>query len=62
MKDLLVEVTPRETFGKNESRRMRRAGQIPAILYGADKGPVPLTVDPTRSSASASPGPRSSAS
>jgi large subunit ribosomal protein L25 len=25
---------------------MRRAGQIPAILYGADKGPVPLTVDP----------------
>jgi large subunit ribosomal protein L25 len=48
MKDLLVEVTPRETFGKNASRRMRRAGQIPAILYGADKGPVPLTVDPSQ--------------
>lgn len=46
MKDLLVEVKPRQTFGKNESRRLRRAGQIPAILYGADKEPVPLTVDP----------------
>lgn len=46
MKDLLVEVTPRESFGKNESRRMRRAGKIPAILYGADKDPVPLVVDP----------------
>jgi large subunit ribosomal protein L25 len=47
MKDLLVEVTPREAIGKNESRRMRRAGQIPAILYGAGKDPVPLTVDPS---------------
>lgn len=46
MKDLLVEVTPRETFGKNASRRTRRAGKIPGILYGADQGPVPLTVDP----------------
>jgi len=47
MKDLLVEVTPRESFGKNESRRMRRAGKIPAILYGANKDPVPLVVDPS---------------
>ena len=47
MKDLLVEVTPRESFGKNESRRMRRAGMIPAILYGANKDPVPLVVDPS---------------
>lgn len=46
MKDLLVEVGPRESSGKNESRRLRRAGKIPAILYGADKDPVPLVVDP----------------
>lgn len=46
MKDQLVEVIPRESFGKNESRRMRRAGKIPAILYGAGMDPVPLIVDP----------------
>jgi len=46
MKDQLVEVNPRESFGKNESRRMRRAGKIPAILYGAGLDPVPLIVDP----------------
>jgi large subunit ribosomal protein L25 len=48
MKDLLIEVSPRESFGKNESRRMRRAGKIPAILYGAGKDPVPLIVDPVQ--------------
>ncbi len=48
MKDQLVEVKPRETFGKNHSRRLRRAGQIPAVLYGANKDPVPIAVDPSQ--------------
>src|SRR5699024_2120325 len=31
--------------GKGASRRLRRAGKVPAILYGAGKGAVPLTFD-----------------
>jgi len=48
MKDLVIEVRPREQFGKNQSRRLRRDGQIPAIVYGAHKDPVAITVDPTK--------------
>ena len=48
MKDLIVEVKPREQVGKNESRRLRRAGEMPAVVYGADKSPVPICVDPDR--------------
>lgn len=48
MKELVVDVTRREIMGKNVSRRMRRAGQIPAVLYGAGKDTVTLTVDPER--------------
>ncbi|MDH5357555.1 MAG: 50S ribosomal protein L25/general stress protein Ctc [Gammaproteobacteria bacterium] len=31
--------------GKGASRRLRHAGKIPAIMYGADKAPVSLTLD-----------------
>jgi len=48
MKEQVVDVVRREAAGKNVARRMRRAGSIPAILYGAGKEPVPLTVDPRR--------------
>jgi large subunit ribosomal protein L25 len=48
MKEQVVDVTRRDTAGKNVSRRLRKAGRIPAILYGAGKEPVPLTVDPNR--------------
>lgn len=35
----------REDMGKGSSRRLRRAdGQIPAIIYGGDKDPQPLTL------------------
>ncbi len=35
----------REAFGKNASRRLRRNGMVPIILYGAKDVNVPLTLD-----------------
>ncbi len=48
MKELVVDVKPREALGKNASRRLRRQGMIPGIVYGAKKEPVPVTVDPRK--------------
>jgi len=48
MNEITVEVEERELLGKNASRRLRQEGMVPAILYGADKSPVSLTVDPRR--------------
>jgi large subunit ribosomal protein L25 len=37
----------RETRGKNEARRLRARGRIPAVVYGAEKGKaVEISVDP----------------
>lgn len=36
---------PRETKGTGASRRLRRAGKIPAVLYGAGKDPVMLSLE-----------------
>jgi large subunit ribosomal protein L25 len=37
----------RETRGKNEARRLRASGRIPAVLYGAEKGKAfEISVDP----------------
>jgi large subunit ribosomal protein L25 len=33
-----LEATSRDTFGKNEARRTRREGQVPAVLYGSSGG------------------------
>ena len=46
-----LEAVARATFGKNEARRLRCAGQIPAVLYGSisatERGePVPIAVEP----------------
>lgn len=35
----------RDVFGKNASRRLRRNGMIPVILYGAKDDNVPLTLE-----------------
>jgi large subunit ribosomal protein L25 len=48
MNERVVDVTRREVMGRGVSRRLRRAGKIPAILYGAGRDPVPLSVDPDR--------------
>ena len=42
----LVEAQPRTERGKNEARRVRRSGRIPAVLYGAKKETLSLSVDP----------------
>src|SRR5438270_13204150 len=35
-----------ESRGKNEARRVRVTGQIPAVVYGAKKDSVAVTVSP----------------
>ncbi|TEU07720.1 MAG: 50S ribosomal protein L25, partial [Candidatus Aminicenantes bacterium] len=39
-----IKAEKRDVFGKNASRRLRREGMIPAILYGGDVSNVPLTL------------------
>ena len=42
-----LEATTRDTFGKNEARRTRREGRVPAVLYGGDgKEATPIAVPP----------------
>ena len=43
-----VEAQPRQdaSRGKNEARRLRASGRIPAVLYGAKKQTLALSVDP----------------
>jgi large subunit ribosomal protein L25 len=41
-----AEVRADGSRGKNEARRLRRDGRIPAVLYGAHKPSVALAVDP----------------
>jgi large subunit ribosomal protein L25 len=49
--EAILEAVTRNTKGKNEARRLRAAGKIPAVLYGAQKAgdppaPEQVTVDP----------------
>lgn len=45
-KDITVAAQLRAARGKNEARRTRREGLIPAVVYGAYKDPVPVSVSP----------------
>lgn len=45
MKTIDLGVERRSTKGKNEARRSRAQGKIPAVVYGAGKPNVPITVD-----------------
>ena len=45
-KDITVAAVVRSSRGKNEARRTRRAGQIPAVVYGAYQEPVSVAVNP----------------
>lgn len=42
---IVVEAKPRETRGKNEARRMRVTGNVPAVLYGAKGEALTLAVN-----------------
>jgi large subunit ribosomal protein L25 len=49
--EALLEASIRDTFGKNEARRLRQSGRLPAVLYGSTtealrKDAVPISVDP----------------
>ena len=45
--DATLQAEKREGRGKNEARRLRASGRIPAVLYGAEKGKaVEIAVDP----------------
>ena len=47
MASATLEATRRSQFGKNEAGRLRRAGRIPAVLYGgASREGEPISVDP----------------
>ena len=45
-KEIVVDAEVRSSRGKNEARRTRKAGNIPAVLYGAYQDPVPVSVSP----------------
>jgi large subunit ribosomal protein L25 len=45
--DATLQVEKREGRGKNEARRLRAAGRIPAVVYGAEKNKaLEIAVDP----------------
>jgi len=41
-----LEAQPREAGTKNQARRVRRDGKIPAVIYGAGKESLSISVDP----------------
>lgn len=43
---LKLEADPREDFGKNCARRLRRAGRIPGVVYGGGGPSIPIALDP----------------
>jgi len=51
MAQIIVEGAPRDTRGKNEARRLRVAGKVPATLYGGKNEAVALAVNTKQVSA-----------
>ena len=41
----VIEVERREAQGKGASRRLRRDGKVPAIVYGGDRAPANIQLD-----------------
>jgi large subunit ribosomal protein L25 len=45
-KDVTIAADVRDSRGKNEARRLRAKGSMPAVLYGGATGPEPVAVSP----------------
>ena len=45
-KDITIAAEPRDSRGKNEARRLRAKGSMPAIVYGGQGKPEPVAVSP----------------
>lgn len=43
--DFVLNAETRDDQGKGASRRLRRAGRVPGILYGGDEAPQPISLD-----------------
>ncbi len=43
--EFAVDAEPRNDLGKGASRRLRRSGRVPAILYGAGEAPENISLD-----------------
>jgi len=49
--EVVLEATTRDSFGKNEARRTRRDGRVPAVVYGSsgegtNRDATPIAVEP----------------
>jgi len=45
-KEITITTEPRDTRGKNEARRLRVRGLVPAIVYGMGNDPVAIAISP----------------
>ncbi len=45
MERVSLEATRRESVGKSTARKLRRAGRVPAVIYGRGQESVPVAVD-----------------
>lgn len=47
-KETVINLELRDESGKGASKRLRRMGRIPAVVYGKGKKSVPVSIDPVR--------------
>ncbi len=45
MQQEFIEVLSRDKLGKSHNKRLRKEGKIPGIVYGGDRGPVPIAIE-----------------
>ena len=45
METVRIQVEERHDFGQSPMRRLRKAGKLPAVVYGKGKETVALTID-----------------
>jgi large subunit ribosomal protein L25 len=45
-RDITITAEPRDSRGKNEARRLRAKGSMPAVVYGGPVGATPVALNP----------------